>query len=177
MAELSPSAVHSPVDAAIKIQASLIVNLPFATIISSMTLQFLKRHIAIQKHRWNTPHLATRLLHRNEWRRSLFVSTNSYFIELILSIEIPYSSLILKQLPVGLNATSFVNASNKGGLHHWIFLWWFCSRTILFIMYPHPWTSNNSIIAVFHFMTTQQSTLNRVVEVSIKICRGAEAWV
>ena len=48
MARLSASADSSPVDAAIKIQASLIRNLPFATIISSMTLQFLKRHIAIQ---------------------------------------------------------------------------------------------------------------------------------
>ena len=48
MAKFSASADSSPVDDAIKIQASLIVNLPFATIISSMTLQFLKRHIAIQ---------------------------------------------------------------------------------------------------------------------------------
>ncbi len=90
-------------------------DLPFATIVSSTTLQFLKHHIAIQKHRGNTSHLATRLLHHNEWRGSLLVSTNSYFIELILSIEIPYLPLMLQQLPVGLNATSFVNALNKGG--------------------------------------------------------------
>ena len=43
------------------------------------------------------------------------MSTNSYFIVLILSVEIPYLTLILQQLPVGLNATSFVNALNKGG--------------------------------------------------------------
>ena len=90
-------------------------DLPFVTVVSTMTLQFCKCHTVIQKHRGNTSHVATRLLHCNEWWGSLFVSTNSYFIELILSIEIPYLPLILQQLPVGLNATSFVNALNKGG--------------------------------------------------------------
>jgi hypothetical protein len=79
-------------------------------------LQFLKHHIVIQKYRGNMPHLATKLLHCNEWAGLLFVSANSYFIELILSIEIPYSPLILQQLSVGLNATSFVNALNKWGV-------------------------------------------------------------